>query len=299
MGPYLVHMNHLKLVHDVFPLDEHGLGLSDIERRDRQNWASMQKLSFPKVRNCLERLKNGDGGNQRPNPTLLGTKTYLLIVWYYVEIFCSSVASLKTRVKYAAIVTHFLGIWFNYVQRQPQLSLRKNFITRETYVDVLISCHFAVLLISYMRANFGQQECHLDLTGSDVLKDFWSKNGQWVGNHHNYNFSDLRRNSSHMIRLEQIRVDPLAPEFAKPHPKQESIWDRQYTDGFMKAPLDDYPTPESVVDAWRDGRSAAQDLVRSVDMAPNDTCEHEGGDDGRNDDDDDHDGSGGCTGLNR
>ena len=73
---------------------------------------------------------NGDGGNQWPNPTWLGTKAYLLIVWYYVEIFSSSVASLKTRVKYAAIVTHFLAIWFNYVQRQPQLSLRKNFITR-------------------------------------------------------------------------------------------------------------------------------------------------------------------------
>ena len=129
MGPYLEHMNHLKLVHDVFPLDEHGLGSSDIERRDRQNWASVQKLSFPKVRNCLERPMNRDGGNQQPNPTWFGTKTYLLIVWCYVEIFCSSVASLKTRVKYAAIVTHFLAIWFNYVQRQPQLRLRKNFIT--------------------------------------------------------------------------------------------------------------------------------------------------------------------------
>ena len=118
---------------------------------------------------------------------------------------------------------------------------------------MLISCHFAVLLISYMRANFGQQECRLDLTGSDVLEDFWSKNRQWVGNHHNYNFCDLRRNSSHRIRLEQIRVDPFAPEFAKPHPKQESIWARQYADGFVKVPLDDYPTPELVVDTLRDG----------------------------------------------
>ena len=31
MGPYLVHMNHLQLVHETFPLDDHGLGLSDIE----------------------------------------------------------------------------------------------------------------------------------------------------------------------------------------------------------------------------------------------------------------------------
>lgn len=79
------------------------------------------------------------------------------------------------------------------------------------------------------------------------------------------------------IRLEQIRVDPFAPEFAKPHPKQESIWARQYADGFVKAPLDDYPTPELVVDTLRDGLSTAQDLVRSVGMAPSDTCEYEGG----------------------
>lgn len=79
------------------------------------------------------------------------------------------------------------------------------------------------------------------------------------------------------IRLEQIRVDPFAPEFAKPHPKQESIWAHQYADGFVKAPLDDYPTPELVVDTLRDGLSTAQDLVRSVGMAPSDTCEYEGG----------------------
>lgn len=127
-----------------------------------------------------------------------------------------------------------------------------------------------------MRANFGQQECRFDLTGSDVLEDFWSKNGQWVGNYHNYNFCDLRRNSSHMIRLEQIRVDPLAPEFAKPHPKQESIWARQYADGFVKAP-------------------ACGPLV----WLPMILVNMKGGDNGCDDDDDDHDGGGGCTGENR
>ena len=103
-----------------------------------------------------------------------------------------------------------------------------------------------------------------------------------------------------MIRLEHIRVDPFAPEFAKPHPKQESIWARQYADGFVKAPLDDYPTPELVEDTLRDGLSTAQDLVRSIGMAPNDTCEYEGGDNSCDDDHDhDHDGRGGRTGENR
>lgn len=173
--------------------------------------------------------------NQRANPTLLGTKIFLKIVWYYVEIFCSSIASLETRIKYASIVTHFLAIWNNFINRSPHLTIKRNFITHQTYKDTLLSCHFAVMFICYMRDNFPHLECCLDLTGSDCVEDFWSKNGQWVGNHHNYNFGDLRRNNSHMIRLEQIRVDPNAPDFAKPHPKQESIWSRQYATGVENA----------------------------------------------------------------
>ena len=75
--------------------------------------------------------------NQRLNPMFLETqvciiakalgtamfKRYInsiiiiiIIVRYHVEIFCSSIASLQKRIKYAPIVTHFLAIWHNYVQ---------------------------------------------------------------------------------------------------------------------------------------------------------------------------------------
>lgn len=37
MGDYLVHMNHLQLIYDVLPCHDHGLGVNDINRRDRQN----------------------------------------------------------------------------------------------------------------------------------------------------------------------------------------------------------------------------------------------------------------------
>ncbi|CAH3129959.1 unnamed protein product [Porites lobata] len=75
----------------------------------------------------------------------------------------------------------------------------KNVGSRETYQDIVISCQFAVILICYMRDNLPEQECCLELSGSHVLEDFWSKNGQWVGNHHNYWFRDLQGNASHMI----------------------------------------------------------------------------------------------------
>lgn len=64
LGDYMVHMNHIKRVCDVFPLTEHGLGASDINRRDRQNWRSVQKLSFPKVRDCMMTLIDGSACTQ-------------------------------------------------------------------------------------------------------------------------------------------------------------------------------------------------------------------------------------------
>ena len=128
IGEYLVHMNHLHLL----------------------------------SRECLRRLMEGEVQEHPPNPALLGTQSYLLIVWYYVKLCCSIIASLTCRIKYAALVCHFLGIWHNYIHRHERLTVRKNFITMETYKDILISCHFAVILICYMRDNFPDQDCRLD-----------------------------------------------------------------------------------------------------------------------------------------
>ena len=47
----------------------------------------------------------------------------------------------------------------------------------------------------------------------------------------------------HMIRLEQIWVDPAAPEFARSHPKAEVIWAKQYVQlaDVQLADLTNYP----------------------------------------------------------
>lgn len=84
------------------------------------------------------------------------------------------------------------------------------------------------MLICNMRDQFAGVECRLDLTGTDVVETYFSANGQWVGNRHNYSFGRLSQNASHMIRLDQIRVDPRAPAFARPHPEGEVIWPQQF-----------------------------------------------------------------------
>ena len=195
-------------------------------------------------------------------------KIYLLIIWYYIEIFCSKVADLKTIIKYASIVTTFLGIWHNWVIGTDGFSLNVNFLSRETYTDVALSCHFVVSSICYMRDNFSHLQRRLEYIGTDCVESFWNSNGQWVGTQQSYTFGHLQRNIGHQVRLDQIRVDPKRPTFAKPHPKGESIWHRQYDEGCLKADLQNYPAQGEEVNAWKEGIVEGRHLAMLVDMIP-------------------------------
>ena len=75
-------------------------------------------------------------------------------------------------------------------------------------------------------------------------------------------FGHLQRNISHMICLEQIRVDPAAPEFARSHPKAEMIWAKQYVQlaDVQLADLTNYPVEGQEVAAWKEGKELADEL---------------------------------------
>ena len=77
MGVNLVHLNHVRAVYEKFEFIDHGLLSTDIERDDKQNWRSAQRLSFSNVRKLLSQIGNHVN---------LGTNTYLEIVWMYVEV---------------------------------------------------------------------------------------------------------------------------------------------------------------------------------------------------------------------
>ena len=119
-----------------------------------------------------------------------------------------------------------------------------------------------------MRDNLSHLQRRLEYIGTDCVESFWSSNGQWVGTQHNYTFGHLQRNIGHQVRLDQIRVDPNGPKFAKPHPKGESIWHRQYNKGCLKADLKNYPAQGEEVNAWKEGIVEGRHLAVLVDMIP-------------------------------
>ena len=91
---------------------------------------------------------------------------------------------------------------------------------RECFYDTLLSCHAAIMMICYMRENFKDQECLLEQMGSGCCENFFSCNGQWLGNCHAYGFGDISSNASNMIQLQSKQVDEDAPKWAKAHIKQ-------------------------------------------------------------------------------
>jgi hypothetical protein len=57
LGSDIVTLTHVGLVYNKFSCDQHGLKLEDTNRKDRQNWASAQRICQKRTRDCLAELR--------------------------------------------------------------------------------------------------------------------------------------------------------------------------------------------------------------------------------------------------
>ena len=270
IGPGLVVlMNHIEIFIERISVLKHGLNKEHVRReRDRQNWKTAQELCSIKVQKCLSDIKDGTADKLPPDPSVRGTIAFLNVIWHYVEIFFSPVLPLKERIKYAGFVAHFLEIRRNFIHWEPSLEISKNFISNQTYVDILLSVHTAVVVICFLRDQYQELECPLDRLGSDCCEDFFSQNVQFIGNHPVYPFGQMVRNVKHMIRLSEIQADPNAPSFMKPHIKQGKVWDKQFHVDAQRASLKEYPEEGEEVKLWEEGIGMARQLAKEVGITP-------------------------------
>ena len=183
--------------------------------------------------------------------------------WRYVDVFLSQTASLLTRVVHASYVCNFLRIWRGSVCHNPDQSLKTNFISRETYIDMLISCHFAVLLIKLTRDFTPGQPVSFKKSGSDVCEDHFSANGSFVVNKNTYNFLDMLHNTSKMTRLNEITTEKDGLTLNKRHKKQETVWEKGVSES-EPANLCDYPTDQMMADSWTQGLEEAKTDLMSL-----------------------------------
>ena len=268
IGENLCHMNHLQLLYQNNEISrmEHGLQQQDIDRQDRMNWESAQRALFPKVRTALKKINDGE---VRPQENVSGTIVYLRLVWHYVELFYSLEASLLERVKYASYVANFLRIWRGWIHQSESKTLRENFVSRETYQDIILSCHHVVLIIMASRDFASNHPACLQKLGTDCCEEYFSSNGSFVINKHNYTIMDMFNNLSNMNYLERLFADKEGPENPKKHRKGENIWHKGHKVETDKKPdLKQYPTNDDMVRAWEEGIRMSQRELTSCGVGP-------------------------------
>jgi hypothetical protein len=108
LGADVCHLDHIGQVYQKFGIDQHGLRKEDVERTDRQNWASAQRICAKKARTCLQELRTCRDAHQERT---LGTELYLSICADYIDIFLSVSLTLRERVVLASKVSFFFRIW--------------------------------------------------------------------------------------------------------------------------------------------------------------------------------------------
>ena len=201
-----------------------------------------------------------------------GTRAYLEIVADYIDIFLSSYLNFTERVVLVAKVTFFLKLWRLWIHQHPSYSLKQNFISKEAYTDIQLSCHFVVLLIKMFRDFYPSLKCPLHLTGTYAAEIYFSKIGGMIGQERAFDFGDLLHSigSLNKIAMHECSVDGLT--FSRAHKKQEHIWKcLNKQEGSLEADLGDYEAVssyEKIVDALKEGLQKAQNLCEPLGLKP-------------------------------
>ena len=161
-----------------------GLVLKNTQQKDRQNWPSAQAILRRKVRHALWQHQPTVGGLQ-------GLIVYLEMAWKYTNIFFSRVITFRERIEHACYVIHFLRLWRAWVFLQPGYTVTANFLTRQTFMDTVMSCHSAILVILFYAAMHPDTPLHMDRIGTDCVEKHFSSQGSWVVNKRSYNFLQM------------------------------------------------------------------------------------------------------------
>ena len=180
-------LSGLEIVKTSFLPQTHGLQMEDLIRGAQfaMDVPSALRLTTQKFLRCIRILSVGNAANERL-PYMDGYLLYLGMCRKYISIFLSREISWQTRIQRAGYVITFLRLWRLQITNHPDLRRNTHFITNQAFKDVLLSCHFVVLLIKYYALNYPGQSIPFHLTGTDVCEEFFSSLGSWNLNKRTY-----------------------------------------------------------------------------------------------------------------
>jgi hypothetical protein len=276
-GLCTAHIGMLKTLFASFRLDEHGMLPTDLDRGgyNAMDWNSALRLMRRLVLERLATLIAGQGGH-RPHPELLGLRQYTIVCRTYTGIFLSLLAPHLTRVHDAGFVCTCLRLWKCWILFSPQdedvpdhlrRTLKNAWITPETFQDVLLSCHYAVLLLMTFRDRFPHLSLPYWLTGTDSCEDLFSSLGSFVQNKRVYTYLDglqiIRSQVWGLLQSARSTVDIRGTRRRLQH----NVWDEE-PDAEARADPEPYPADAAIREAWQAGASDARAWAVTCGMQP-------------------------------
>ena len=148
VGPHCGHMHALLLLLDTFRPDEHGIWSSDATRKGKNamNWASVVRVVSDPCLNCLATMADGVRSVE-----VTGMLWYLRLLRRYIGLFADPSLTPLERVGGAWYVITTVRCWRLWILMHPDLTLGRNFMTRECFQDVVLNCFSLILTVMAIR----------------------------------------------------------------------------------------------------------------------------------------------------
>lgn len=161
-------------------------------------------------------------------------------------------------------------LWLCWLPMESNNNVNVNFINREAYQDVKISCHFVVLLLRLFQDQYCHLPCVLHLTRSYVCENFFSKLSGMVGVERAYDFIILLHIIGTLNRVSEVESNTQGLHFNKYHKKQESIWNRLHQERIQNVNIlsecDSISTNDKIIEALEIGLKDTQEILSSLSM---------------------------------
>ena len=156
-----------------------------------------------------------------------GTVAFYVLNAAYMLIHHSRYFGDLQRVRFAGFTNMFVAHWRCWVMKTPNLTLKNNFLTKECYSDLVLSCHEAVLQTIVFAMHAPSLPLGLKFSGSNVCENSFSSAGGYRGifGNRNYTILDYLEWEEKQYVMRCLEIAGIRRGRAQ-HRKQE--WDSRY-----------------------------------------------------------------------
>ena len=117
-GKYAASSQHLRVVYNTFPKDQHDLRERDINHKDKQNYEAVTRMTSDFAMEILMSI-----------PDAKGTFVYLKLMKSITDTFLDKSLECLARVEKEWYTVFVLRYWWQWILLSPEYSLTDHFIT--------------------------------------------------------------------------------------------------------------------------------------------------------------------------